>query len=98
MEWPGMRHLPIEILYAALAILGGIARYLNGVISEGTKFKLGIFFMSAFVSGFSGYMFALLGTTMNLPQPMLFIMAGMGGFFGDQSMKLVYESIQGKLK
>lgn len=88
---------PIQFIYGAIAVAGGIARYLNGVVS-GQSFHFGILLASAFVSGFSGYMFALLGLSMNLPEPMLFILAGVGGFFGDQTMKLIMEVATQKVK
>ena len=87
---------PIQFIYGAVAIMGGIARYLKG-FADGAPFSLPIFLASAFVSGFSGYMFAILGISLNLPEPMLFIMAGIGGFFGDQTMKLIYEWTKGKI-
>lgn len=99
MEW--LKHIPIEpvqIIYGFIALCGGIARYLNGVASDGMHFNFWIFCMSAFVAGFSGYMFALLGVTMALPQNLIFIMAGTGGFFGDQTMKLILEYVQKKIK
>jgi hypothetical protein len=92
-----MIKIPVELIYGAIAIAGGIARYLNSY-ATGTPFKLSIFIASTFVSGFSGYMFALLGTTMNLPEGFLFIMAGTGGFFGDQTMKLVMERLNKEVK
>lgn len=88
---------PVQFIYGAVAICGGVARYLRGY-ADGAPFSLSVFAASAFISGFSGYMFALLGLSMQLPEPMLFIMAGTGGFFGDQTMKLVYEWAQGRLK
>lgn len=94
-----MKNLPIDplqFIYGAIAVIGGVARYLKG-FSDGAPFSLPVFFASAFVSGFSGYMFALVGLSLALPEPMLFIMAGVGGFFGDQTMKLIYEYTQGRL-
>lgn len=81
---------PVELLYGIAAISGGVARYLNSFAS-GTPFNIGVFLASTFVSGFSGYMFAIIGLAMNMPSPVLFAMAGAGGFFGDQTMKLVME-------
>ncbi len=88
---------PMQFLYGAVAIIGGVARYLNS-FTTGTPFNFGIFLASVFVSGFSGYMFSLVGLSMGLPQAFIFIMAGMGGFMGDQTMKLVAEYVQTKTK
>lgn len=86
---------PIEILFAIIAIAGGIARYLNSFVN-GEPFKFSIFLASAFVAGFSGMMFYYLGLTMDLPTPFLAMMAGTGGFFGEQTMKYIMEYITHK--
>ncbi len=88
--------IPVQGYYAVIAMVGGIARYLNSYKDGQLHFSLPIFFASAFVSGFSGLMFALLGDSMLLPNPLPHIMAGVGGFFGDQTMKLVMEYITNK--
>lgn len=82
--------LPIEFLWGALAIAGGVARYLNG-FANGQPFKLSVFIASAFVAGFSGYMFALLGASLHFAPQFIYIMAGVGGFMGEQTMKLIWE-------
>lgn len=92
-----LKHFPIEIIYGLFAVAGGIARYLNGY-ANGQSFHFGIFLASAFVAGFSGYMFALVGMSLNMPQGLLFMMAGTGGFFGEQTMKLIFEYIQKKVE
>jgi len=76
---------------------GGIARYLNSY-KTGHTFKLSIFFASAFVAGFSGYMFALIAETLHLPTPFPHVFAGVGGFFGDQAMKFIWEYLTTKFK
>lgn len=85
-------HLPIELFYTAIAVIGGIARYLSGYVN-GQRFKLSILLASAFVSGFGGFMFALFGQTMQLPDPMLFVMAGIGGFFSEQTLEFILENV-----
>jgi hypothetical protein len=98
MEW--LTHLgkqvePVQFVYGVIAVCGGIARYLNGY-TNGTPFKFGVFAASTFVSGFSGWTFAAVGLSLNMPDTVVFIMAGTGGFFGEQTMKLVLEWIQNK--
>lgn len=88
---------PAQYLYGIVAICGGVARYLSGY-ADGKPFSLGTFVASAFVSGFSGWMFAVMGMSMSLPQSIVFIMAGTGGFFGDQTMKLVLEYVKSRAK
>lgn len=88
-------NFPIELIYGAIATIGGVARYLNDFIA-GRAFSFSIFLASAFVSAFGGFMFALLGETMGLPENMLYLMAGLGGFFSDQSVKLAMEFVTKK--
>lgn len=90
-----MKELPVEVLYVVVAVVGGIARYLNSFIL-GQKFRFSIFVASAIVAGFSGCMFALLGQTMSLPTTMVHIMAGVGGFMGDQTLKFIMEYVTSK--
>ncbi len=91
-----IKHFPVELVYGLVAIVGGSARYLNSFV-QGKPFRLSIFAAAAFVAGFSGYMFALVGEQMRMPQEMLFIMAGCGGFFGEQTMKYILEYTTGKI-
>ena len=83
-------HIPVQVVYAVIAIVGGCARYLNSFVT-GTPFKFTVFLASAFVAGFSGYMFAELGQSMQLTSQFIFMMAGVGGFFGEQTMKYIME-------
>ena len=87
-----LKNLPVELFLVILAVCGGCARYLSAY-TTGTPFKLSIFLASGAVAGFTGYIFAVFGATMALPQHMLFVMAGIGGFFGEQTMKFVLESV-----
>lgn len=89
--------LPIEIIMTALAIFGGVARYLNGYIN-GQGFKLSLFISSIVVSGFGGLMFGLLGLALDAPMYMLLVMAGLGGHFSDQTLKFIYELVKNKVK
>ena len=83
--------VPAQTFYVLIAMTGGIARYLNSYTSGSTRFSISIFVASAFAAGFSGFMFALLGDSLSLPYPLPHVMAGVGGFFGDQTMKFLLE-------
>lgn len=85
-----MNKLPPELIFVALAMVGGMARYFNG-FANGAPFKLSILLASAFTAGFSGLMFALLGETMGVNHTVQFVMAGIGGFFGEQTLKFILE-------
>ena len=87
-----LKTLPIELFVVLIAVYAGFARYLSAY-TNGTPFKVSIFLASGAVAGFTGYIFAVFGATMALPEPMLFVMAGIGGFFGEQTMKFVLESV-----
>ena len=90
-----LKEVPLQVVYGTVAVVGGIARYLNSY-STGMPFSFRLFAASVFVSGFSGYMFSLVGLSLSLPQTFIFIMAGTGGFMGAQTMTLVTEYVQSK--
>ncbi len=92
-----MSKFPIEMIYGTLAIAGGVVRYLSAYTRDG-NFSIRVFFANALISGFSGYMFALLGESMNLPHTMLLIMAGTGGFMGTAAMDIVVEYLSKNVK
>jgi len=80
-------------VYGILAIAGGVARYLN-IYLRGGKFHIAKFLASGFVAGFSGYMFALFGESTGMDGTVLYVMAGLGGFFGEQTLKLILERFE----
>lgn len=90
-----IKHLPVEFFYTMFALAGGVARYLNGYI-EGKSFNFSMFLASTIVSAFSGLMFSILGSSLSLPINIQFMMAGLGGFFGDQTMKLILDYVSNK--
>lgn len=92
-----MKNFQFEIIYGILATAGGIARYLSEYNRSG-KFAMRHFIASTAISGFSGYMFALLGISLDLPQTFLFMMAGTGGFMGEQALKFISEYVTNKIK
>lgn len=87
---------PIQYIYGVIAIVGGVARYLTGY-KNGVPFKFSIFLASAVVAGFSGWMFAQMGTSLRMSQELIFVMAGTGGFMGEQTMKLIAEWLQSRI-
>ena len=92
-----VRDVPIQIIYVVIAVVGGMARYFNSFAEGKTHFRMSIMLASAFAAGFSGMMFALVGDSLHLPYPISHIMAGVGGFFGEQTMKLVLEYVSNKV-
>ena len=88
-----MREIPAEALYTGLAATGGAANYLHKYI-HGAKFKLGLFFASMAISGFSGLMFAYFATSLALPPSMVYVFSGMGGFMGHSALELLARVVQ----
>ena len=84
---------PLQTAYAFIAICGGIARYLDAY-TKGKPFKMSMFIASVIVSGFSGWCFAQLGCSLGANESWRFIMAGLGGFMGDNTMKYLWERVK----
>lgn len=88
-----IKALPVaQFVFGAIAVCGGMARYLNDY-AHGKPFELSLFLASTFVAGFTGWLFATVGQSLNMPQTMVFIMAGTGGFFGEQTMNAIREYV-----
>lgn len=85
-----------EYIYALLAAFGGGARYLNIYLTNG-KFSWGNFIANLLVSGFSGLMFAFMAESMNFPQQILFVSAGIGGFMGHNALEFLATYIKGRM-
>jgi len=92
-----MRQFQLELIYIAIATVGGVARYLNSYQQTG-KFVLGMFLASCFVSGFSGYMGALVMSSLDMPLQVVYIAAGIGGFMGEQALKFITDWLVKKIK
>lgn len=92
-----LKEVPVQVVYVSIAVIGGMARYFNSFADGKIPFKFSILMASAFAAGFSGMMFALVADSMALPNPIPHIFAGVGGFFGEQTMKLVMEWASGRI-
>ncbi len=90
------KHFPLELSYGFVAIIGGSARYFQSYTNTGI-FSISMFFANVFISGFSGWMFALLGLSWSLPPQMLLMMAGVGGFMGTGAIDLVVRYLSQKV-
>lgn len=88
-----MKNVPIiEGIYAILAILGGVTRYLVGYL-KGEQFKLRHLIAHLFISCFSGVMFAQLSSIMGLSGDFKAALAGLGGFMGTRAIELLIKKI-----
>ncbi len=89
-----MKNIPVaEAAYAVIAVVGGVARYLAGYL-KGEQFNMTHFLAHAFVSGFSGYIFAHLSGLIGLDSNATFFIAGLGGFMGTKAIELIIKKIE----
>ncbi len=72
------------LLWIGLAMMGGVARYLDTYLRSGQNPKVGLAVAHAFVSGFSGYMVAQV--TLKFYPDWALVAAGIGGYLGTQGM------------
>jgi hypothetical protein len=87
-----LQQLPAEALYTALAVVGGIANYLSAYL-RGATFDLRHFLAHAFVSGFSGLMFAQFAEFLGWAPQARSMAAGVGGFMGAKAVEYVAERL-----
>lgn len=86
----------VEIGYAAIAAIGGMAKYLDDY-TKGKKFELGKAAASVFVSGFSGYMFAQFAASLGFEPRAAAMFAGVGGWAGSAAVHFLFNRFtQGK--
>lgn len=89
--------LHTDLVFAALAGMGGVAKYLHQYIN-GATFQVSIFVANIFISGFSGLMFSHLGRAVGLSQELLFVCAGVGGAAGWQVIEHMMAVLKDKMK
>lgn len=89
--------LHTDFIFAALAGMGGVAKYLHQYVN-GQAFQIGIFIANIFISGFSGLMFSHLGEAVGLSQELLFVCAGVGGAAGWQVIEHMMVILKDKIK
>jgi hypothetical protein len=85
-----------EIAWIILAMMGGIARYLDSYLKEGKAPKLGMLLAHGMVSGFSGYMVAQVALAVGRDDWAL-IAAGIGGYLGTQGLDFVADQAKKRL-
>ena len=85
-----------ELLWVAIAMAGGIARYLDTYLRTGVFPTVGMIVANAVVSGFSGYMFAQIVT--KVAPEWAVVAAGVGGYLGTQGIDWVATVIKGRVE
>lgn len=81
-----------DLAWAVIAILGGIASYLDGFLKGKQTPTAGKMVAHAFVSGFSGYMVAQI--VLLLKPEWVFVAAGMAGYLGTQALDLAADILK----
>ncbi len=84
-----------ELAWVILAMIGGVARYLDGHIRGTVSFKWGLAATHALVSGFSGYMVAQVA--LKLQPDWALIAAGVGGYLGTQGLDFISAVLKQRL-
>lgn len=82
------KQVSVEGVYVAVAAAGGIARYLQKYLEEG-KFGFRHLIAHTIVSAFSGYMFGEFGLWLGMGERALFLLVGIGGYMGTESLKVI---------
>lgn len=73
-----------DIAWVIIAMIGGVARYLDQYVRTGVAPRLGLLFTHTVVSGFSGYMVAQ--TVLLISPDWTLVAAGVGGYLGTQGL------------
>ncbi len=81
-----------DLAWAIIAILGGVARYLDSFLKGQTVPSWGRVIAHAFVSGFSGYMVAQ--AALLIKPEWAFIAAGVAGYLGTQALDMTADLIK----
>jgi len=87
-SWPTWN----DAAWAVIAVLGGVARYLDSFLKGQTVPTWSRMIAHAFVSGFSGYMVAQ--ATLLIKPEWAFIAAGIAGYLGTQALDMTADLLK----
>jgi LydA holin phage, holin superfamily III len=87
--------LPNDLIWIIIAVLGGVARYLNKFLAGEETVSIGRVLATVFVTGFCGYMTAQV--MMLMYPPWTVIGAGIGGWAGTQIMDTMVQFLKFKI-
>lgn len=89
-------NVPESIVWLALAVLGGIARYLSKFLVGQETLTTSRIIATIFVTGFSGYMTAQV--MLLVYPPWTVVGAGVGGWAGTQMMDVFVDFVKYKVQ
>jgi len=93
-----LNKIPTEVIYVSIAAIGGVARYLNHYLNEGT-FAWRHLLAHLIVSSFSGYMFYLFAINiLGFPDGSMALISGLGGWLGVEAMKMLETIMKEKIQ
>jgi len=81
-----------DAVWAIIAVLGGLASYLDSFLKGKQTPTLGKMIAHAFVSGFSGYMVAQI--VLLIKPEWAFVAAGVAGYLGTQALDLAADMLK----
>lgn len=84
-----------ELAWIIIAMMGGVARYLDSYLKSGAPPKWGMALGHAIVSGFSGYMVAQVA--MKFEPDWALIAAGIGGYLGTQGLDFLADLLKKRM-
>ncbi len=91
---------PTEIIWVFLGIAGGVVRVFFNYLAETTPPTLGKFLiilsMNMFISGFAGYLGAVLGSTLTDNDQLHVVFAGITGYMGVSSLDWIAMKLKSK--
>ena len=92
---------PTEVLWALLGVAGGIARVFGNWLSQEEKPQRGTFIIilifNIFISGFTGYLGAIVGNLLTGNDQWHVIFAGVFGYLGVNGLEYLSDKVKQKL-
>lgn len=92
-----IRNVPTEVVWTIIAVAGGVAKHLSGAVARKEPWRPLILIAKAFISAFSGYMFAKTCTLLVSSQDWSTVAAGVGGYLGTEGVEYIVTIFRAKL-